>query len=1078
MRAYHDSRELKFRDPFGAVPMGGAVSISIDTWDGEPQWVELKLRASGGTEEYITMDRSGGRFTCTVKLDAADIYWYSFICHFPDGGVCWYGPARGRVGGIGEIYGWDCPEYQITSYKPRAVPDWYSGGICYQIFPDRFFRGEDWRENAESVLSKPRNGVQKKLIERWSTPVSYRRGSGGRIKEWGFYGGTLLGIEEKLDYLKGLGVTVLYLNPIFEAVSCHRYDTGDYEKIDGMLGGPDSFRRLADAAAERGIRIILDGVFNHVGCDSKYFNKFGNYPEPGAFQGPESKYYDWFRFDDSPAGYECWWGIDDLPDVEEGNRALKDYIYAGKDSIVRRWLRAGAGGWRLDVADELPDSFIEGIKTAMVEELGGDALLMGEVWEDASHKISYGQLRRYLLGSELDTVMNYPFRTGVLDFLTWRIPAWDLQEALMALKENYPRETFNALFNLMGSHDRPRVLTVLGDAPDPDSMTEAQRGAYRLPEDRRGLAKSRLWLMSLLQMTLPGVPCVYYGDEAGMEGYSDPFNRGTYPWGREDRDCFTIYRNAINLRRSFQELADADFEPMSFGADVFGFCRLWEGGGIAVLVNRGGETQHVTIGRRGEDVTDILGGTQYDVRGESVDVTLWPMGSAILYFHKKERLGAPLRRGMGVLAHITSLPDDSRQGNIGRAAFDFVDFLHGCGVRYWQILPLNPTDMHGSPYAGVSAFAGNTALLPLTEEELREEFAAFSPENGEYREFLRENMDWLRPYALFMALKKRFDGAAFTEWPEDLRRYDPNMSVTAELAGEYELQLFAQFKFEKYWHELRAYARERGVTIIGDMPMYVSGDSADVWAEPENFAVDARGRAELVAGVPPSWQDPGQLWGNPMYDWQAQERDGYSWWMRRFRRMLDLYDFVRLDHFMGFESGWAIPSGKGPGAGHWVAGPGLRLFERAYEKFGPLPFVAEDLGSITPAIRALLARCGFLGTDVMQYQSSDPMDGCFPAKEKIAYTGTHDNMTLMEYCQSRYRGRDGAECVRTLLRRACESSADVVIAQLQDVLELGGEARMNTPGTTAGNWSWQAKWSDFKDASQRLSSYIKNTDRS
>ena len=1071
MRAYHNSRELKFRDPFGAVAVGGAVSVSIDTWDGEAESCDLRLWVDKKGETLIPMEKDGGRFTATFTPDCPDIYWYSFVFHFSDGNFCYYGPREGRVGGEGEMYGWDRehPSYQLTAYIPRAVPDWYKNAIVYQIFPDRFFRGRDFQERADAVMARARNGIPKAIVKKWDTPVSYKRLPSGGIRTWEFYGGTLKGIEEKLDYLSALGVTALYLNPIFEAASNHRYDTGDYEKVDGLLGDEESFKSLARACEKRGIRIILDGVFNHTGCDSKYFNKFGNYPEPGAYQGPESKYYHWYRFHSFPDDYESWWGNDDLPDVEEHDPDYKRYIYEDPNSIVRRWMRLGASGWRLDVADELPDDFIEGIKSAVVAEKGDEGLLMGEVWEDASNKRAYGELRRYFLGTELDCVMNYPFRTGILYYLLGDLSAEDLLETVLSLQENYPPENFKGSLNLMGSHDRARVMTVLGGAPEPENLTDAQRREYKLTPDKRGLAKGRLWLMALMQMTLPGVPCVYYGDEAGMEGYADPYNRGPFPWGKEDRDNYTIYRNAINLRRAFPELVEASFEPFAFGPEVFGYHRDWgDGEGLVILINRGRETRNVTIGAHGEDVTDVLGGAQYRHHDGLVDVTLWPMGSAILYFHKKERLGRPLERGAGILAHITSIPNAAGPGNIGKAAYDFVDFLSRSGQKYWQILPINPTDAHGSPYAGASAFAANISLLPESLEELRREFESFTPDDS-YRDFLRKNGDWLEPYAVYAAIKACVSEKHYMTWPEKYRKYSPELSRDPELAREAEFQKFCQYKFELAWHRLRDYAKAKGVTIIGDMPMYVSGDSADVWAEPGEFMVRKDGRPGFIAGVPPTYMDDGQVWGNPVYNWDVMRANGYDWWMRRFRRMLDLYDFTRLDHFMGFESGWAVPEGGKPADGHWIFGPGLELFRAAYDKFGPLPFVAEDLGDITPAIRALLARCGFLGTDVMQYQNADPIWGYFPPKEKIGYSGTHDNRTLMGFCRDKYPDRSPRDTAPELIRRLMESSADVVILQLQDVLGLDDASRMNTPGTTGKNWSWQAKITDFKDAAERLS---------
>ncbi len=308
------------------------------------------------------------------------------------------------------------------------------------------------------------------------------------------------GIEEKLPYLASLGVTVLYLNPIFEAASNHRYDTADYTRVDPLLGRKKDFESLCEAARKRGIRIVLDGVFNHTGADSVYFDKFGNY-------GTAEKYRSWFRFGDQYRhGYECWWDVPDLPNVEENDPSFREFL-CGEDGVVRRWLRRGASGWRLDVADELPDSLIRDIRAAMKEEKE-DSLLLGEVWEDASNKVSYGALREYFLGSELDATMHYPFRTAVLDFLLGKIHAQAACDAFWTIQEHYPKENLYAALNLIGSHDRARVLTVLGG--DVNALKMAM----------------------FLQFALPGVPSIYYGDEAGMTGGTDPYNRGSFPWGK------------------------------------------------------------------------------------------------------------------------------------------------------------------------------------------------------------------------------------------------------------------------------------------------------------------------------------------------------------------------------------------------------------------------------------------------------------------------------------------------------------------------------------------------------------------
>ena len=1084
MRVYHNSREADYRSPFGAVTVGSAVSLAVDVWDAWGVSCVCRLWVDGKEETKILMDRESRedrvRFTCRIETDAPDLIWYSFILSESGGRVLRYGARAGCTGGEGALYDWEPPSFQITVYRPRPLPAWYRNGVVYQIFPDRFARGEDWRTLAEEALSGPVRGPKRSLCEDWGKVPFYEKDETGRVTCWEFYGGTLSGIREKLGYLKELGITALYLNPIFQAASNHRYDTGDYTRVDPMLGGEEAFRTLAEEARRQGISIILDGVFNHSGCDSVYFNKYGNYPGQGAFQSEDSPYRDWYRFNDSPAGYDCWWGVDDLPNLEESAEGYRELIFQGKDSVVRHWLKAGARGWRLDVADELPDDFIEGIKTAVTETLPEDGLLLGEVWEDASNKISYGQLRRYLLGSELDSAMNYPLLDLLHGFLLDKLTAETFCEQLESLQENYPPTAFYGALNLVGSHDRPRIMTVMGGAPDRDTLTEEERRDFRLTPEARGLAKGRIWLMTLLQMTLPGVPCVYYGDEAGMEGYTDPYNRAAFPWGKEDRDMLTIYRNAISLRKLYPVFVEGSFRPFFQGEDVFGFLRDTAEQHAAVLVNRSlSDSCTVTFPARGERAAELIAGHPVILENGVASITLYPMGSAVILFHEAEdRLGAPMPRGSGVLCHVTSLPNGDGPGNIGKPALDFLDFLASAGQKYWQILPINPTDEHGSPYAGASAFAANPALLPESEAELREAFASFRA-GKDYRSFRDRNSSWLRPYAVFTALREKHGGKPWWEWPEAFRSYDPAGSYPEDVLREAEFQIFCQYRFHLLWSEVREKAREKGIRIIGDLPMYVSQDSADVWSEPELFTLDDRGRKTLCAGVPPDYfAEDGQLWGNPLYDWDRMKADGWDWWMRRLQRVFSLYDYVRLDHFRGFESYWAVPEGQKASAGRWQFGPGAALFRAARERFGPLPVLAEDLGSITPAVRGLVDQCGFPGTDVLQFYDGDPLKGYVPPEGKIAYTGTHDNQTLVGWCRARYPDLDPEETARTLLEITMNSRAQVVILPLQDVLGLDDEARMNTPGTTGKNWSWQAEAAQLEGADCRLLELTRKTDRS
>lgn len=419
------------------------------------------------------------------------------------------------------------------------TPEWFPGGTMYHIFVDRFFRAkncgklhtgrleDDWEHGIPQFAEKPGDPLANDL----------------------FFGGNLDGITEKLDFLAGLGVTVLYLSPIFESVSNHRYDTGDYEKIDSLLGGDEAFDRLISAAHARGMHVILDGVFNHTGDDSRYFNRRGTYPGTGAYQSPDSPYAGWFNFRSFPDDYESWWGIPILPRLCHQNSDCRRY-FTGKNGIAARWIRAGADGWRLDVADELCDDFLNEFRAAVKAagaERKTDPLILGEVWENAADKISYGALRPYLWGGQLDGVMNYPFRNAVLALLLHGDSAF-FRATLTELFVSYPTPVCNCLMNLLGTHDTARILTVLGDPTEGEGLSNAELSTRRLPPAARRKAVRLLKIGALLQFTVYGVPSVYYGDEVGLEGYRDPFCRMPYPWKHPDRDLRAFYERLGSLR--------------------------------------------------------------------------------------------------------------------------------------------------------------------------------------------------------------------------------------------------------------------------------------------------------------------------------------------------------------------------------------------------------------------------------------------------------------------------------------------------------------------------------------------------
>ena len=430
--------------------------------------------------------------------------------------------------------------WQLTVYQAGfETPSWLEGGVMYQIFPDRFFKSDQEKAGLPAGRTYHQD---------WYEQPDWRPNQQGRVTNSDFFGGDLRGIAEKLPYLKSLGVTCLYLNPVFESHSNHRYDTADYSKIDPLLGTEEDFTALCQAAGDLNIQVLIDGVFSHTGSDSVYFNREGRYESAGAYNSPESLYYPWYNFQNWPDQYESWWGFDTLPNVNETNESYNAFIN-GEDGIVRRWLRAGASGWRLDVADELPDLFIDKLSAAAKAE-DSEALVLGEVWEDASNKAAYGVRRRYLLGGQLDSVMNYPFRDAIFAFLLGGDPK-AFAEAVENIVENYPPQCLRLLMNHIGTHDTERALTVLGGEPAGSRGREWQSG-QTLNQRQRETGVARLKLAAMLQYLLPGVPCLYYGDEAGLEGYRDPFNRACYPWGREDKELLDWYR-ALGAMRAEQK---------------------------------------------------------------------------------------------------------------------------------------------------------------------------------------------------------------------------------------------------------------------------------------------------------------------------------------------------------------------------------------------------------------------------------------------------------------------------------------------------------------------------------------------
>ncbi len=604
-----DSRDCRYKDPFGAVPCGRAVTYRCRPLasDGFTHCAVVQRGEFGGWVRETELSPAGAEgdrdcFEGVVPAPAEpELVWYSFRLWREDGSGCFLDRTGYRGDGAED-------PWQLTVYRESRTPAWFGQGVVYQIFPDRYCR---------LSVPDPSGLVGDRWVHSdWEETPQWYPDPDGEIRCRDFFGGSLAGIDAHLGDLEELGVTAIYLCPIFESASNHRYDTADYTKIDPLLGTEEDFRALCAHARERGIRVILDGVFNHTGSRSVYFNADGSYPTLGAFQSLESPWAEWYSFHPWPTDYDAWWGIGTLPAVREECPSYLDFIIRDEDSVVRRWLRAGASGWRLDVADELPDSFIRQLRTAL-DETDPDALLLGEVWEDASNKISYSQRRRYLLGDELHGVMDYPFRTAVLDYLRGG-DASAFYETMETLREHYPPDAFFSAMNFLGTHDTPRILTVLGAEQVPETMEGKAR--FRLSPQERERGAARVRLASLILFTFPGAPTVYYGDEAGLEGFEDPLNRGTYPWGHEDRSLRAWFARLGDLRRRYAPLRRGAFRWLLAEGAVLAFERTEGAQRICTVVNAGEGPAAVRLPGLEGRAEDLLSGGQIACSGGTLEL--------------------------------------------------------------------------------------------------------------------------------------------------------------------------------------------------------------------------------------------------------------------------------------------------------------------------------------------------------------------------------------------------------------------------------------------------------------------------
>ncbi len=615
-----DSRNSIYRDKIGALAEGETLRLRLLLHnDAKVHSVYLRIRndAHENTREVLmkpTEQLDDYRYyECEINLTEG-LYWYSFR-YTSKYGEFFVTKTETSLGIVSKDGAW----WQQTVYlKDFETPKWLDGGIIYQIFPDRFYNSKTKKYNVPN---------DRYICENWEKQPEFRQIKGEKLQLGNdYYGGDLRGIEEKLDYIASLGVNCIYLNPIFEAHSNHRYNTADYFKIDSVLGNEKDLCSLIKSAKKRDIAIILDGVFSHTGDDSIYFNKYGRYESTGAYQSKNSQYHSWYNFKNYPDKYEAWWGVESLPETNENDLSFSNFI-TGKNGVIRYWLKKGIKGWRLDVADELPDEFLDKIRLAVKAE-GEKNFLLGEVWEDATNKISYSVRRRFLRGKQLDSVMNYPFANAIVDFVKGADSS-NLINCVLDITENYPPEALKLLMNHIGTHDTARILTRLGTDCrfDGDRQSQSQ---FVLNDDEYKKAVTLLKLAAVIQYTLPGVPSLYYGDEAGLQGFGDPFCRGSYPWGKENAELLEFYKDLGSVRRNSKAFQNGNFFPYLSDGGLISYIRESKKGKAFIAVNRGDTQKEIVIPKEFSDCEETFG-----VKAQKDKLILQPLSFSILIKNSK-----------------------------------------------------------------------------------------------------------------------------------------------------------------------------------------------------------------------------------------------------------------------------------------------------------------------------------------------------------------------------------------------------------------------------------------------------------
>ena len=579
---FFNSRCAEYKTPFGAVPAGQTVTWRL-TVPERLGYVDPHLVLTKDREDpvHYRMNFDGqtpgvNHFVFQLAPTTSGLYFYHFDLYTDFRKI--YRTANGE----GELTWVNGLDWQLTVYEPDfKTPDWIKDGTMYQIFPDRFYEG---------VPNKPLPFADRIYRpDKTGEPYFWPNEQSEGYLNMDYYGGDFAGIQQKLPYLEELGITCIYLNPIFEAHANHRYNTANYLKADPLLGTNEDFAALCAEAKKHGIRIILDGVFSHTGSDSLYFNREGRYGPGGAYRDRNSPYRSWYDFDSGyVGGYRSWWGFETLPEVNEETPSYVEFI-TGPGGVIDTWLRRGAAGFRLDVADELPDEFIEKVRAA-VKRVSPEKFLLGEVWEDATTKFGFNKRRTYLLGKGLDSVMNYPFKNAVLDFVKGK-PAEQAMTEILTICEHYPAPAMDTALNFLSTHDTERALTVIADEPA-NGRGRAWQSGRCVTGDAYEEGLLRLRMAYAIIYTLPGVPCLYYGDEIAMQGYRDPFNRAFFRWDAHEQRLRPVLAQLAQLRHTCEAFRTGQLRVLRAEDGILHYQRVGKVETAEIIVNR---TEHIIV---------------------------------------------------------------------------------------------------------------------------------------------------------------------------------------------------------------------------------------------------------------------------------------------------------------------------------------------------------------------------------------------------------------------------------------------------------------------------------------------------